>query len=131
MRTEIGRASCRSICNQEFTVSEIRLAIKDGIPSSMQDELEDHQEEYRFLTYEDCCELLSTIDVKDKRKRAANQIKKIASARAASISDSDDSVRITIKNKSRTGILSSNKGPQKKVHKHHGTQRHCVLARRQ
>ena len=46
-------------------VNEIRFAIKDGLPSSMQYELEDHQEDYHYLTYGDWYDLLSTINVKD------------------------------------------------------------------
>ena len=38
--------------DQEFTVSEISVVIKDGIPSSMQDELDSHQEDYRYLAHE-------------------------------------------------------------------------------
>ena len=60
---------------------------------------------------------------------AATQIKRIASDRAASLSDSNDSSRITSKKKARTGILRSNKGPHKKVHKHHGTQSYLVLCK--
>ena len=82
--------------------------------------MEDHPEEYFSLAYEDWRGLLSKIEVKYERKREASQIKKIASARAASISDRDKSVRIPGKKKASTGVLSSNK-PQKKSHKHHGT----------
>ena len=56
------------ICNQKFTAGEVRLAIKDRFPSSMQDELEDHPEEYFSLTYEYWCDLLSIIEVKDEGK---------------------------------------------------------------
>ena len=116
-----------TVRNQEFTASEIRLATKDGIPSSMQDELEDYPEDYCSLTYEDWCDLLSKIKVKEKRKRSVTQIKKIASARSATLSESDKSVSITSKKKARTGILRSKKGPQKNAHKHHDTHRYCVL----
>ena len=43
------------------------------------------------------------------------------------MSDSNYSVRIPRKKKERTGILLSNKGPQKKAHTHHGTQHYCAL----
>ena len=33
-------------------VSKIRIAIEDRLPLSMQDELDDHQEEYLSLNYE-------------------------------------------------------------------------------
>ena len=79
----------------------------------MQDEFEDHQEDYRSLTYEDWCDLLYTIEVKDERKISAVHIKKIDSARAASLSDSDESVRIPRKEKANTGALRSNKDQKK------------------
>ena len=50
-------------CKQELTVSEIRVAIKDGHHTSMQDDLDDHQEDYHFLAHEEWCDLLSTIQV--------------------------------------------------------------------
>ena len=112
--------------NQEFTFSEIRVSIKDRLYSSMQNELEDHQEDYRFLTHEYWCDLLSTIRVKYERKRVATQIKKIASARVASLSGNNESVKIPRKKKASTGVLHSNKGPQKKAHKYHGTQPYFV-----
>ena len=92
----------------------------------MQDELDDHPDDYNSLTYEYWCDLLSKIEVEDERKRAVAQIKNIASARAASLSDRDDLARIPRKKKARTGVLRSNR-PQKKAHKHHGIQRYCVL----
>ena len=67
--------------------------------------MEDHPEDYCSLNYEDWCDILYTMEVKYKRKIAPAQIKKIASARAASLSDSNDSVRIPSKKKSRTGIM--------------------------
>ena len=92
----------------------------------MQDELDDHQEEYSSLTNKDWCDLLSTIKVKCDRKIAAIYINKIASDRSASLSESDKYVRILRNEKARlgTGVLCSNKGPRKKAPKHHVTQRH-------
>ena len=74
MKGERAMSANWTVWNQELTVSEICLAIKDGLPSSMQDELEYHQEDYRSLTYEYWCDLLSKTEVKDERKRAAIQI---------------------------------------------------------
>ena len=51
-----------TIRNQEFKVSEISLVIKDRLPSSKQDELEDHQEEYCSLTRKYWSDLLSAIE---------------------------------------------------------------------
>ena len=71
MKDESAEAPYWTVRNHEFTVSKIKLLIKDGLPSSMQDELEEHQEDYCSLTHEDWCYLLSTIKVKEKIKRAA------------------------------------------------------------
>ena len=126
MKGEIEMEANWNVRNEELTESDIRLAIRDGLPKSMRDELNEHPEEYCYLTYKDWCELLSTIDVKYERKRAAVRIKKIASAREASLYDNDKSVRIPRNNKDRTGVLIYNKYP-KKVHRHHRIQCYCVL----
>ena len=65
MKGESSKADNWTVHNQEFTTGEVWLAIKDVLPKSMQDELNNHPEEYHFLTYEDCCDLLSTIEVRD------------------------------------------------------------------
>ena len=54
-----------NVRNEDFTVGNIKLAIKYVLPKSMRYELDDHPEDYRSLTYEDWCGLLSTIDIKD------------------------------------------------------------------
>ena len=77
------------------------------------------------MTHEYWCDILSTIEVKDNRKRAANQIKNIATFRAASHYDSDESVRFVRKNKASTGVQFKRQG--EKMPKHHGTQFYCIL----
>ena len=47
----ISEADNCTVRNQDFTASEVRLAINDGLPSSMQNELEDHTEQYCSLTF--------------------------------------------------------------------------------
>ena len=98
----------------------------------MQDELEDHQEDYHDLTHEDLCDLLSKIEVKDNMKMAITQIKKIASSRSAYLSDSDRSVRTPRKKKSILGasVLQSNKGYHGKATEQHSTQRHFLLCKK-
>ena len=91
--------------------------------------MDDHPEDYFSLTYEDQCDLLSTIEVKDERKRASAQIKNIASARSDSLSDINKSARIPRKKKERNGALRSIK-TQKKAHKHHGIQRYYMLCKK-
>ena len=66
------------------------------------------------MTHEDWFDLFSTIEVKEKKKRAETQTKKIASDRSASLSDRYKSVRIMRKKKARTGVLHSNMGPHKR-----------------
>ena len=68
MKGESEMAYNRSVRNEEFTTSDLLLDIKDGLPKITRDELDDHPEEYRSLTYEDWCDLLSTIQVKYERK---------------------------------------------------------------
>ena len=77
MKVKSFEAAFWKVQDKGFYLYDIRVAIKDGLPSSMQDELEDNQEEYCFLTRKYWCGLLSTIEFKDDNKRAAPQIKKI------------------------------------------------------
>ena len=74
--------------------SKSYVEIKDRLPSSMQDDLVDNQEDYHSFTHEYRCDLLSTIKVKYNSKRAATQINKIAYAREASLSDSNGYITI-------------------------------------
>ena len=96
----------------------------------MRDALDDHLEDYRSLNYGNWCELLSTIKVKDESKSAAVHIKKIASARAASLSDSNKSVRIPRRKKAKTSFLSSTKSPRRAHERHHRAQSYCVLCKK-
>ena len=104
MKGESKMAAKWSVRNEEFTNSDLQRSIKDGVPPKIMDELDDNIEDYRSLTYEYWCDLLSTIEVKDERKRAAVYIKKIASTRPASPSDSDESVSIMRRKKAKTGV---------------------------
>ena len=70
----------------------------------MQDKLEDNQEDYCSLTRDDWCEIMFTIKIKDNRKREATQIKNIVTSIAASLSDSNESVRVLHNNKAITGV---------------------------
>ena len=81
------------------------------------------------MIYEDWCNLLYRIKVKDNREREATQIKKIDSARSASIPESNKYVRIQRKKKARLGdgVLCSNKGSHNKAPTHHGNHHHCML----
>ena len=93
----------------------------------MQDELEDNQEDYHSLTHEYWCDLLSTIEFKDNRKRAATQIENISSDRYASRPYNYVSVRIPSNKNSRTGVLRKKTLPNNKAPTRHGNQRRCVL----
>ena len=93
----------------------------------MRDELDDHPKDYRSLTYEDWCNLLSTIKVKYERKRSAVHIKKISSSRSASLSDSNESVRIPRRKKVKNGVSNSNKPPRRAHDRRNGAHSYCVL----
>ena len=95
----------------------------------MQNELEDNQEDYRSLTHEYWCDLLSTIKFKENRKREATHINKIDYDRADSHYDSDKSTRVPRKNTSKTGVLHSK--PNRKAPRHHVTQSHCILCNKE
>ena len=111
------------VCVQELTVSEIRVSIKDVLPSSIQDGLDDNKEDYLYLFHEYWCDFLSIIEVKDNRKRGKTHIKKIASDKSAYISDSDGSIRIPRKKNAILGadVLRSNKRPKNNTPKHNVT----------
>ena len=129
MKRESVMADNWNIRNKEITTSDLRLAIKDGIPKSMRDEQDEHPENYHSLTYEDWCDLLSTIKVKYERKTAAVQINKIASVREASLYDTVEYMRIPRNKKSKTGVLRSNTSPKMVHSRHHGIQRYFVLCK--
>ena len=58
-------------------------------------------------------------------------IKNISYYREASQSDSDESVRIPIRKKAKTGVLRSNKPPRRAHYSHHGVQRYCVIFKKE
>ena len=85
---------------------EIHVATRDGLPTSMQDELEENRYDYLSVPHKDWCELLSTIVVKYNRKISVAQIKMFAASKAAPAnSDIDMSASVTRKKNSRTGVL--------------------------
>ena len=90
----------------------------------------DHLEDYHSLTYEDWCDLLPIIEVKDEIKRAAGRIKKITSARSASLSDSDKSVRVPRRKKAKTGVSNSHKSPRRAHDRHNGAHSYCALCKK-
>ena len=93
----------------------------------MQDELEDNQEDYHYLDHEYWCDLLSNIGVKYNRKRAATQIKRIVTAKAASHYDSNESIRVLCKKRYINGVTTNRKQQGGKMPKHHGAHLYCVL----
>ena len=70
---------------------------------------------------------MSAIEVKDERKRASGHIKNIVSAKASSLSDSDEIVRVPRRKKTNTGVSNYHKSPKRSHDRHHGKQRYCVL----
>ena len=96
----------------------------------MRDELDDHPEDYRSLTYEYWCDLLSTIKVRYERKRAAVHINNIASASTDPLSDSDKSVRIPRRKKANTGVSNYHQSSRRAHYRHHGAHRYCVLCKK-
>ena len=65
MKGESAISENWSVRNEEFNTSDIKLSIRDWLPKETRDELDEHPEEYCYLTYEDWFNLLSTTEVKD------------------------------------------------------------------
>ena len=130
MKGESHESDNWDVHNKGLSENEIHVAIKDGPPSSIQDELENNKEDYCPLAHEYWCDLLSTIKVKDNSKRAATQINMLATSRSASHSDSNKSVRVPCKNRARTGVIPSRKQHKKKAMKHNGIQCCCALCKK-
>ena len=57
-------------------------------------------------------------------------IKNIDSARVASISDSDEYMRIPRRKKAKTSVLRSKRSKRRANDMHHGVQRYCVLCKK-
>ena len=92
--------------------------------------MDDHPEDYITLTYEDWCELLSNIKVKYERKRPAGHIKKIVSARVASLIDSNKSAGVPRRNRAKAGVLNSHKYPRRAHGRNHGAHHYCELCKK-
>ena len=90
--------------------------------------MEDKQETYSSFSHQDWYELLSTIEAKDNRKRAATKIKNIASSRADSLSDSNYSLRIPRKKKARTGACLNRQG-EKRLKQHRAQHYYVICAK--
>ena len=72
--------------------------------------MEDKNKYYRFIIYEDWCDLMFTMEVKDINERTVYQIKRLSTSNVAPVnSDINDSIRLTFKKKARTGVLISHK----------------------
>ena len=102
------------IHNKVLSENEIYIAIKDGLPSFMKDELKDNQEDYLSPDHEYWCDILSTIVVKDYRKRYVTQINMLVTSRDASNDDCDESVRFPRKKRVRTSVIPSHKQQRKR-----------------
>ena len=101
------------VCKKELSENDIRVAIKDGPPSSMQDKLEDNQEYLYFLSYEYWCDLLSTIEVKDNSTRDATQINMLTNPKVAYHYDSDESIKVPRKKRVCTDVIPNRKQQEK------------------
>ena len=70
MKGDILESDSWDILDKEWSESEIFVAIKNRLPITMQDELEDNQEDYNSIAHEEWCDLLLTIEVKGNRKKS-------------------------------------------------------------
>ena len=99
-----------NVCYKELYEDKIRVATKDGLPTSMLDELEDKIEAYRSIPNEEWRDLLSTLEVKHKRKIAVSQINRLEISKEAPVnSDRDNCIKVTRKEKANTGFMPTYK----------------------
>ena len=107
------------------------VATKDGLPTSMQDEIEDKDKDYHSFPHKEWCDLLSTMEAKDNRKRTTDQIKILAASKAVPANYfSNVSAKVTLKNKASTCAIHTRKQQGKKNPNHKGSQRYCVLCKK-
>ena len=93
-------------------------------------DLEDNQEDYRSLSNEYWCEIVSNIQVKDNRKRVETQIKRLETSHAAPNSDRDESIRVLCKKRVRTGVPPNRKQQGGNPSKNHEDQHYCMLCKK-
>ena len=96
----------------------------------MQDELEDNHEDYCYILHEYWYDLLSTIEVKENRKRDITQIKRLETSKAASNYDSNEPIVVPRKKMVRTGVLTNFKQQENNILNHHGAQSYCVIIKK-
>ena len=101
------------ICDNEFSEHIIRVETKDALPTYMKDQLEYNNQDDRSILHEDWCDLISTVEVKDNRKRVATQIKRFSTSKQASNYDINESVRAPRNERVRTGFLTNFKQQSK------------------
>ena len=130
MKVERNESANLGVSDKELSDNEICVSINYILPSSMQDDLEDNQEGYCYLYSEDLCELLFTIKVKGNRKSSTTQINRLATSRAASNYDSNESGRVPCKKRASTCVIPNRKYWGGKTPNHNGIQRYCALCKK-
>ena len=96
----------------------------------MQVELKANQKEYRSLVNEYWCYLLFTIKVKYNKKKEVNQIKRIASLKAASNYNINKSIRVLNKKRGSNGVITDHKQQGGNMPNHNSAQRYLILFRK-
>ena len=61
---------------------------------------------------------------------AMTQINRLATSKAESHSDSDESIRVLCKKRVSTSVIPNRTHQGKKTHKHHRNQRYCILCKK-
>ena len=130
MKGERYESANWDVRDKGLSKNEICVAIKDVLPSSMKDELEDNQEDYSSLAHGYWCDQLSKIEVKDNRKRYVTQIKRLVASKVASNSDRYESVRVPLNKRVRTGFIPSRKYQGKNTPNNPGIHRYCALCKK-
>ena len=94
----------------------------------MHDEMENKDKGYLSLSHKEWYDLMSTMEVKDNRKRAAYQIKILAAQKVVLVDyDINTIPRVTHKKKAGAGVLLDRNQQGKKTPKHKGYQHYFAL----
>ena len=107
------QTNCK-VCDQYFTEDAIRVSTKIGIPTYMQDDMEDKDAYFISLSHEEWQGLLSTLEDKENIKSTAYQIKKLVRQKIVVVYyDIDMSLKVPHKKKARTEVLPYHKNNNK------------------
>ena len=108
---------------------DIRATTKYSLPQSIKNRVEDNYRYFNTLPHEELCAPLSTLELRDARKSAVLQIKRLFRQRSVPEYYIRDILRVPHKNKLSTGVLHTH-NPIIKAPNYGGNHIHCILCKK-